>query len=162
MICEQATKSGEGPILSVRYSTGVNTCVHDSLRPLTMPIFHSVTWKSLARCICRCLGLSMRGREEAVVFFFRWLASLEFCRAYRSVSTLRVRIQASTPRSLWSPTKTQTRPNTRTHVEGSDLESRASRSSELTWALFRCCFWCKVPRSSCGCGVSPCSIPAGV
>ncbi|CAM9580887.1 unnamed protein product [Ectocarpus sp. 13 AM-2016] len=62
------------------------------------------------------------------------LTSLDFCRACRSVPTLDVAVDKHTPRSLWAPHTTQTRPITRSS-KVARISSRvpAVRAAGLTW-----------------------------
>ncbi|CAN0464092.1 unnamed protein product, partial [Ectocarpus sp. 12 AP-2014] len=63
------------------------------------------------------------------------LASLDICRACRSISTLHVRVEDETPRSVWCPHEVQTGPD-----KGSSKIRLANRvpvvrALQLTWAL---------------------------
>ncbi|CAN0242056.1 unnamed protein product, partial [Ectocarpus sp. 12 AP-2014] len=64
------------------------------------------------------------------------LTSLDFCRACRSIPTLDVAVDEHTPRSLWAPDTTQTRPITHSS-KVARISSRvpAVRAAGLTWGL---------------------------
>jgi len=63
------------------------------------------------------------------------LVSLEFCRACRSIPQLAVNVEASTPRSLWSPRKAQTPPRTRSSEARSASRVPVVQAVRLTWGL---------------------------
>ncbi|CAM9608098.1 unnamed protein product, partial [Ectocarpus sp. 8 AP-2014] len=64
------------------------------------------------------------------------VTSLDFCRACRSVPTLEVSVDEHTPRSLWAPNTTQTRPIIR-NSKVARISSRVPvvRAAGLTWGL---------------------------
>ncbi|CAN0430150.1 unnamed protein product, partial [Ectocarpus fasciculatus] len=73
----------------------------------------------------------------------RWYAStlelqrtsLDICRACRSTSIVHVRVDHQTPRSLWSPRKVQSRPNTRSSKARISSRVPVVRALRLPWAL---------------------------
>lgn len=63
------------------------------------------------------------------------LASLEFCRACRSLPTLHVRVYDASPRSLWFPEQTLTRSEMGSSKRGVSTRVPVVRTLRLTWGL---------------------------
>lgn len=61
------------------------------------------------------------------------LVSLEFCRACRSIPTLAVKVEGSTPRSLWTRQNSKTGPNTRSSEVRISSRVPVERALRLTW-----------------------------
>ncbi|CAM9974370.1 unnamed protein product [Pylaiella littoralis] len=63
------------------------------------------------------------------------LASMDFCRACRSIPILHVRIDDGSPRSLWNPGRAQPRPNTRSTKIRTSSRVPVVRALRLTLRL---------------------------
>lgn len=108
-----------------------------------------------ARCLDAftvALNQACQGREKHwyVSTLELQLASLEFCKACRSVPTLHVSVNDRTPVSLWSPSKAHTGMKTSSSKKVR-LFCRISvvRALRLTWQLpldWR--YWCRAPQKS--------------
>lgn len=63
------------------------------------------------------------------------LASMEFCKACRSVPTLHVRIGAQAPRNLWLPPESQTSSNSPSSEDCISSRVPVVRAHGMTWTL---------------------------
>ncbi|CAM9479145.1 unnamed protein product [Pylaiella littoralis] len=63
------------------------------------------------------------------------LASVEFCRACRNVPVLNVRVEGKTPRYLWDPSKSKSKPTAEKSKDPTSSRVPLVRAIGLTWTL---------------------------